>query len=70
MYMGLFCFVLLKHGLVFVVQLDVFTGYLVLESFSSPEEIEAMRKRMDELLDEFDPSTTSTIFSTKTHVTM
>lgn len=44
-------------------------GYLVLESYASPEEIEAMRKRMDELLDEFDPSTTKTVFSTKTHVT-
>jgi phytanoyl-CoA hydroxylase len=40
-------------------------GYLVLESFTSPEEIHAMRKRMDQLLDEFDCSSTSSIFSTK-----
>lgn len=50
-------------------QIDFFNsqGYLVLESYASPEEIEAMRKRMDELLDDFDPSTTKTVFSTKTH---
>lgn len=42
-------------------------GYLVVESFASPEEVESMRKRMRELLDDFDPSTTSAIFSTKTH---
>lgn len=49
-------------------QLDFFNsnGYLVLESFSSPDEIEAMRKRMEQLLDEFDCST-SVIFSTKDH---
>lgn len=39
-------------------------GFLVIESFSSPEEIDNMRKRMDQLLDEFDYSTSS-IFSTK-----
>ena len=42
-------------------------GYLVLESFSSPDEIERMRKRMEQLLDEFDCST-SVVFSTKDHV--
>ncbi|XVF85368.1 hypothetical protein PTKIN_Ptkin17bG0112000 [Pterospermum kingtungense] len=40
-------------------------GFLVVESFSSPEKIEAMRKRMDNLLQDFDPSTTASIFSTK-----
>ncbi|XP_027098551.1 phytanoyl-CoA dioxygenase-like [Coffea arabica] len=57
------------HGSLSSDQLNIFNtqGYLVMESFSSPEEIESMRKRMDDLLDEFDPSTTSTIFSTKTH---
>nr|GMD70431.1 phytanoyl-CoA dioxygenase [Ipomoea batatas] len=40
-------------------------GYLVLESFSSAEEIESMRKRMEELLDTFDCSSTASIFSTR-----
>ncbi|KAK9277332.1 hypothetical protein L1049_006873 [Liquidambar formosana] len=39
-------------------------GYLVLESFASLEEIDGMRNRMDQLLDEFDGSIAS-IFSTK-----
>lgn len=42
-------------------------GYLVIESFASPEEMDAMRRRMDQLLDEFDYSTVS-IFSTKNQV--
>ncbi|GMH01985.1 hypothetical protein Nepgr_003824 [Nepenthes gracilis] len=41
-------------------------GFFVIESFASPEEIESMRNRMDQLLDEFDCST-SVIFSTKDH---
>ncbi|URE12193.1 Phytanoyl-CoA dioxygenase (PhyH) [Musa troglodytarum] len=47
-------------------QLDFFNtnGYLVLESFSSPEEVREMRDRMAELLDGFDGSLSS-IFSTK-----
>ncbi|KAE8719270.1 Phytanoyl-CoA dioxygenase [Hibiscus syriacus] len=40
-------------------------GFIVIESFASTEEIEAMRKRMDELLQDFDPTTTASIFSTK-----
>ncbi|XP_058184363.1 phytanoyl-CoA dioxygenase [Rhododendron vialii] len=40
-------------------------GYIVLESFSSPEEVNEMRKRMDQLLDEFDCSSSASIFSTK-----
>ncbi|CAI9095990.1 OLC1v1032043C2 [Oldenlandia corymbosa var. corymbosa] len=57
------------HGNLSSEQLDFFKsqGYLVLESFCSPEEIQSMRNRMADLLDEFDPSTTATIFSTKTH---
>ncbi|CAO2828506.1 unnamed protein product [Amaranthus hypochondriacus] len=49
-------------------QLEFFNsqGYLVLESFSSTEEVASMRKRMEQLLDEFDCST-SVIFSTKDH---
>ncbi|XP_043695456.1 phytanoyl-CoA dioxygenase [Telopea speciosissima] len=39
-------------------------GFLVIDSFSSPEEIDGMRKQMDQLLDEFDCSSVS-IFSTK-----
>ncbi|RAL38015.1 hypothetical protein DM860_000709 [Cuscuta australis] len=40
-------------------------GYLVLESFSAAEEIESMRTRMEELLDGFDCSSTTSVFSTK-----
>ncbi|XP_034699538.1 phytanoyl-CoA dioxygenase [Vitis riparia] len=40
-------------------------GFLVIESFSSPEEIDDMRRRMDQLLDGFDCSTAASIFSTK-----
>ncbi|KAG5556776.1 hypothetical protein RHGRI_007143 [Rhododendron griersonianum] len=40
-------------------------GYIVLESFSSPEEVNEMRSRMDQLLDEFDCSSSASIFSTK-----
>lgn len=43
------------------------TGYVVLESFASDEEIEAMRKQMDHLLDGFDCSTSS-VFSTTNQV--
>ncbi|KAM3327610.1 phytanoyl-CoA dioxygenase [Capsicum galapagoense] len=48
-------------------QLQLFNsdGYLVLESFASQEEVESMRKRMEELLDEFDFSSDASIFSTK-----
>jgi phytanoyl-CoA hydroxylase len=40
-------------------------GYIVMESFASAEEIESMRKRMEQLLDEFDYSAKASIFSTK-----
>ncbi|CAI0383332.1 unnamed protein product [Linum tenue] len=39
-------------------------GYLVVESFASSEEIDELRKRMDQLLGEFDCSSAS-VFSTK-----
>lgn len=45
-------------------------GFLVIESFSSPEEIDAMRRRMDQLLDGFDCSTAASIFSTKNQVSL
>ncbi|KAG5244090.1 phytanoyl-CoA dioxygenase [Salix suchowensis] len=47
-------------------QLDSFNsqGYLVIESFANPEDIESMMKRMDKLLDDFDYTTVS-VFSTK-----
>ncbi|XP_010553849.1 PREDICTED: phytanoyl-CoA dioxygenase [Tarenaya hassleriana] len=47
-------------------QLEFFSshGYLVIESFSSEEEVGSMRKRMGELLSEFDFSVSS-IFSTR-----
>ncbi|KAH1243272.1 Phytanoyl-CoA dioxygenase [Glycine max] len=40
-------------------------GYLVIESFASSDEIESMMQRMEQLVDEFDPSSTASIFSTK-----
>nr|GFA70506.1 phytanoyl-CoA dioxygenase [Tanacetum cinerariifolium] len=40
-------------------------GYLVIESFSSNEEVDALRNRMDELLHGFDPSSSASVFSTK-----
>lgn len=40
-------------------------GYLVIESFASNDEIESMMKRMEQLLHDFDPSSTASIFSTK-----
>uniref|UniRef100_M8BN74 Phytanoyl-CoA dioxygenase domain-containing protein 1 n=1 Tax=Aegilops tauschii TaxID=37682 RepID=M8BN74_AEGTA len=41
-------------------------GYLVLESFSSAEEVQAMRDRMAQLVDGFDGADSS-VFSTKDH---
>ncbi|KAI9080464.1 hypothetical protein K1719_037578 [Acacia pycnantha] len=40
-------------------------GYLVIESFASSDDIDAMMKRMEQILDEFDCSSTASIFSTK-----
>lgn len=40
----------------------------MLESFARPEEVESMRKRMEQLLDEFDFSSAASIFSTKNQV--
>lgn len=47
-------------------QLDFFNsnGYLVLESFSSPDEVQLLRLKMDHLLDQFDCSSRASIFST------
>lgn len=44
-------------------------GYLVMESFASEDEIGALRKRMSELLTQFDCSVSS-IFSTKNQVSL
>jgi phytanoyl-CoA hydroxylase len=43
-------------------------GYLVIESFASEDEIQSMINRMEQLVDEFDPSSTASIFSTKNQV--
>ncbi|KAK2434292.1 phytanoyl-CoA dioxygenase (PhyH) family protein [Trifolium repens] len=40
-------------------------GYLVIESFASEDQIQSMINRMEQLVDEFDPSSTASIFSTK-----
>lgn len=40
-------------------------GYLVIESFASSDDIDAMMRRMEQLLDEFDCTSTASIFSTK-----
>ena len=39
-------------------------GFLVLENFKSPEDLSALRRRIDELVEEFDPDSVRTIFST------
>lgn len=40
----------------------------MIESFASEDEIEGMVKRMEQLVDDFDPSSTASIFSTKNQV--
>lgn len=40
-------------------------GYLVFESFSSPDEIKSLKLRMEQLLDDYDASGKASIFSTK-----
>nr|AFK45658.1 unknown [Medicago truncatula] len=54
-------------GLLTPDQLESFNsqGYLVIESFSSKDEIDSMVKRMEQLVDQFGPSSTASIFSTK-----
>ncbi|EYU30070.1 hypothetical protein MIMGU_mgv1a0113802mg, partial [Erythranthe guttata] len=44
-------------------------GYLVLESFASSDEVKSLRLQMDQLLDQFDCSTSASIFSTKNQQT-
>ncbi|CAJ2650258.1 unnamed protein product [Trifolium pratense] len=58
-------------GLLSSDQLESFNsqGYLVIESFASEDEIQSMIKRMEQLVDEFDPSSTASIFSTKNQLT-
>lgn len=41
----------------------------MIESFATDDEIQTMTKRMEQLVDEFDPSSTASIFSTKNQVT-
>lgn len=41
----------------------------MIESFATEDEIQTMTKRMEQLVDEFDPSSTASIFSTKNQVT-
>ncbi|KAK6122351.1 hypothetical protein DH2020_043971 [Rehmannia glutinosa] len=40
-------------------------GYLVLESFTSPDDIKSLRLKMEQLLDQFDCSSRASIFSTR-----
>ncbi|KAK7317883.1 hypothetical protein RJT34_02480 [Clitoria ternatea] len=56
-----------KMGILSSEQLQFFNsqGYLVIESFASDDEIQAMMKRMEQLVNDFDPSSTASIFSTK-----
>uniref|UniRef100_A0A7N0TKW5 Phytanoyl-CoA dioxygenase n=1 Tax=Kalanchoe fedtschenkoi TaxID=63787 RepID=A0A7N0TKW5_KALFE len=55
-----------KVGLLTSEQLEFFNsnGYIVLENFASRDEIDGMMKRMEQLLDEYDYST-SAIFSSR-----
>ena len=48
--------------------MELCPGYLVLESFASPEEVQRLRSRADELVDSFSPESVS-VFSTKSQVT-
>lgn len=57
------------HSLILNPQSLIFTGFLVIESFATDDEIQTMTKRMEQLVDEFDPSSTASIFSTKNQVT-
>lgn len=40
-------------------------GFLVVESFATAEEIDGLRRRMDQLFEDFDCASTASIFSTK-----
>lgn len=40
-------------------------GFLVLERFAGPSEVASLRHRVDQLVEEFDPSTVTSIFSTR-----
>ncbi|CAA0832964.1 Phytanoyl-CoA dioxygenase [Striga hermonthica] len=40
-------------------------GYLVFESFASPDEVNSLRSKMEHLLDQFDCSSRASIFSTR-----
>ena len=44
------------------------TGFLAIPGFSSPQEISDLRKRAEELVDGFDPSSSSSVFSTRNQV--
>ena len=44
------------------------TGFLVLENFAAPEEVQRLRKRAEQLVDDFEPESVS-VFSTKSQVT-
>jgi len=39
-------------------------GFLVLEGFASPEECDQLKARMNQLIDEFDPSSVASVFET------
>ncbi|XP_051148999.1 phytanoyl-CoA dioxygenase [Andrographis paniculata] len=58
--------VVVDDGILDSNRLDFFNsnGYLVLDSFAGPDEVQSMRLRMDQLLDQFDCSTRASIFST------
>ena len=40
-------------------------GFLVLERFAGPSEVASLRHRVDQIIQDFDPSTVTSIFSTR-----
>ena len=43
------------------------TGFLILENFVAPDEVQRLRKRAEQLVDDFEPESVS-VFSTKSQV--
>ena len=46
------------------------SGFLVIDSFSSPEEMDGMMKMMEQLLHDFDCSAKASVFSSKNQVSI
>ena len=62
------CRGVIDHVIVLRTLLVCHPGFLVLENFASPEEVQRLRSRAETLVDGFNPESVS-IFSTKSQVT-